>query len=167
MSGSTPPAQIAYQGVVQRGRGRKELVVDGVLPALFAHMIDKLFYDLAIGLTDALRIGGDFEAGLFQVLEEDVAVEGEVELGGVQQVKDDDVVALEAEEAEPLEDLVVFVQQVRYQDHQPPPLHLPRDLQKDLSHVGFSRRPLLLQRAQDLHQVAPFRFGRDQRYDTV
>src|SRR3989338_4559375 len=162
--GSLPsPTQVAHQGMVERGRGGEELVVHRVRAAFFAQVIDKLFHDFSVDLPDGLRIGGDLEIGRFHVLEENVAVEGEIEFRGIQQVKDDDIVALKAQEAQSLENFLGLIEQIRYQDHQPPPLHLPRDLKENFSQVCVSRRRSSLKCVQDLHQIAPSCSGRDKR----
>jgi hypothetical protein len=52
------------------------------------------------------------EIGGFQILEQDIAVEGQVELGLVEQMKDDDIVALEAGLAQSLENRFRLVEQI-------------------------------------------------------
>ena len=55
-----------------------KLVVDGIIVALLAHLGDELTDDLLVGLADGARIRDNLEIELFQVLEQNIAVEGKI-----------------------------------------------------------------------------------------
>ena len=64
--------------------------------ALLAYLAGELVDDLPVGLANRARIGDHIEISGFQVLEQNVAFERQFELGLVENMKDDDVIALEA-----------------------------------------------------------------------
>ena len=82
-------------------------------------------------------------------------------------MEDDDIVALEAKLAQPLEDRLGLVEQVGHQDNQATSLHLAGDVFENLADVGFARRAALFQSAQDLRQIIALGARRHERFDMV
>ena len=80
--------------------------------ALAAQMLSELLHHLSVDAANGSRIGGDLKAGLFQVLEQDVSVEGEIELCRIHKLEYEHVVAFEAKEAKPPENFLGIVEEV-------------------------------------------------------
>src|SRR5215510_14733311 len=106
------PAQIAYQRLVERRRGGEKPVINRVLLARVAQVLDKLADDLAISCAVGLRVGRDPQVQFLNVFEDDVTVKRQIQFGLVQQMKHDHVIAFEAKQAQPLQDLLRFIEQV-------------------------------------------------------
>ena len=51
--------------------------------ALLAHVGDEFLHDFFISRADGARVGDDLQVGRFQILEQDIAVEGQFERGEV------------------------------------------------------------------------------------
>src|SRR3990170_7744234 len=161
--GSASPAQVTRQSLIQRrGRG-DQLIVDGAVVALLAHLGDKFPDHLAVDLSDRFGIGDDAQIRLFQIFEQNIAVEGQLQLRRVQKMKYDHVIALEAKQAETFEDRLGLVQKIRDQNDQPAPPDLAGDFFEDLADVGFAGGSAVLQRVEDLRQIVALGLGRDER----
>ena len=111
--------------------------------ALFAHLFGELFDDLPVGLANRARIGDHVEISGFQVLEQNVAFKRQIELGLVENMEDDDIVAFEAEQAQAFEDLRRFIQQIGDKNDDAAPFDLTGDLFENSADVGFSAGPLV------------------------
>src|SRR5262249_15912390 len=151
MPGSAPPAQIACKGSVQRGGGCDELIVDDVIVTFLAHPAGKLLNDLSICFPDGARIGHDSEIELLQILEQDIAVEGEAQFRWIKEMKDDDIIALEAKQTTSFEDLLGFIEQVGDEHHQAASFDLASNLFEDLADIGLSRWPAIFEGAKNLN----------------
>ncbi len=73
---------------------------------------DELLDDFFVGGANGARVGDHLQIGRFQIFKQDIAVEGQIELGLVEQVKDDDIVALEAELAQSFDNRLGLVEQI-------------------------------------------------------
>ena len=120
-----------------------------------------------IGLAYSTRIGDDFEVRLFQILEQNVAVKGKIELRLIQKMEDDDVVAFEAKQAKPFENRLRVIEEIGYQNHQAPPFDLAGDLFENSADVGFPARPAILQGVKNLRQIVSLGLRRDEGFDAV
>src|SRR5262245_33500135 len=127
------PAQIAHQRLVERRRGGKKSIINRVLLALVAQVLDKLVHDLAISRADGLRVGRDPQVQFLNVFEDDVAVKRQIQFGLVQQMEHDHVIALEAKQAQPLQNLFGLIEQIGDQNNQAAPRELSCDFFEDLA----------------------------------
>src|SRR5215472_8149956 len=93
----SPPAQVTCQGLIEGCGSRDQLVVDGRIVALFAHLVDEFLNNLPIGVANGARVGNDLEVRFFEILEKNIPVE--------------------AKQSQPLEDLLGVVQEIRDQNH--------------------------------------------------
>src|SRR4030095_3239066 len=130
---STSPAQVTGQGSVERRCGGDHLVVDGIIVALFAHVGYEFLDHLPVSRPDGSRVGDHSQVGGFQILKKNIALERQVELCLIQQMKDNDIVASEAKLAQPVKNLLRLVEQIRHQHDQAAPLDLAGDFLEDLS----------------------------------
>jgi hypothetical protein len=89
--------------------------------ALLAHLAGELFDDLPVGLANRARVGDHVETSGFHVLEQNVAFKRQIEFGLIEKMKNDDVVAFEAEQAQAFENLRRFVQQIGNQNYDATP----------------------------------------------
>jgi len=118
---------------------------------LLAHPAGKLLNDLSISFANGPRVRHDFQIQLLQILEQDIPVEGKVQFRWIKQMKDDDVISLEAKQTKAFEDLLRLVEQVGHEHHQAAPLDLTRDLFQDLADVGFPRWAAIFEGVKNLH----------------
>src|SRR5262245_1511530 len=107
---STSPAQVTGQGSVEGRRGGDHLIVDGVVMALLAHVGDEFIDHLPVSCPDGPWIGDHPQVGGFEIFKQNVAVEGQIELGLIQQMKDNDIVAPEAKLAQSVKNLLRLVE---------------------------------------------------------
>src|SRR6185369_8258410 len=167
MDGSTPPAQIACQGLIQRSGGRDLLVVDGVVVALLAQVANKFLHNLLVSAANRPRIGDHVDVRGFEILEQNIAVERKIKLGRVEQVKDDDVVALEAKLAQAFEHQLGVIEQVGHQDDQTAALDLAGKLVENFTDVGFARGAATFQRMEDLQEIVALGARRHEGFDAI
>src|SRR5262249_46009076 len=73
--GLAPPAQITRQGLVERSGSRNQLVVDGGVVTLFAHVVDELLNHRPIGVANGTWVGHDLEVYCFEILKKNISVE--------------------------------------------------------------------------------------------
>src|SRR5215470_3360625 len=86
----SPPAQVTCQGLIEGRGSRNQLVVNGRVAALFAHLVDELLNDFPIGVANGTRVGDDFEVHRFEILEKNISVEGKIQLRLIQEMKNND-----------------------------------------------------------------------------
>ena len=127
------------------------MIIDGIVEALLAHFGDEFPDDRLISRSYGARIGDHSEVCGLQIFEQNVAVEGQIELGLIQQMEDDDVVALEAELAQSFDNFRGLIEQIRNQHNEAAPLDLPGDLVKDLADVGVSGGAAIFQGVENLN----------------
>ena len=80
------------------------MIIDGIIEALLAHLGDEFLDHCPISCSNRARIGDHSQVRGLQIFEENVAVEGQIELRLIQDVKDDDIVAFETKLAESFDD---------------------------------------------------------------
>src|SRR6185436_11657568 len=131
------------------------------------YLRDELLDDLTVSSANRFWIGDHFEIFLFQVFEEDVAVERQVELGLIEEMKYDHVIALEAKQPQPFQNLLRFVEQIGNQNHQSAPLDLTGDVLEDSADVRVAARTALLKRIDDLDHVVALGARRQERFDPI